>query len=384
MSDRMMEGNNKAASLGLTADDLGVSESDGDAGLGLDLDTGEADSDSGDGLGRSTGDGRFTAEDSEVDMGEGQRPARRSKDQFGREPKRKDAQQQQPQQQRIPTSAEVRPDAKGNLVDARGNIVARSGKEARFYQQAANATRQLQSFQAQAQAQVSDLTNRLTRAVEIGKEVYSRFEKLQAQNTQMQQLGVSPQEQLEAMQLVAMSKTNPIQALKTLLTRASANGIDLSELGLNGGADMKSLADMLRQEIKQEMQPLRQRTEAEQRQQQEQAQQQRDFGNAKVHVAQFFAQNPDARTYLPVLDAVLQRHPQMTLNEIWAKLQLFLVQRQQRDGVSAGSQSGDRTRPRGAFPNGRGRLPAQQGSRMADVNQTYEQIARSVMSEAGM
>lgn len=379
MSDRTMEGNGKAASLGITADDLGVSESDGDAGYDIGVDQGDSsDSDSGDGLGRATGDNRFTAADSEVDMGEGQRPARRSKDQFGREPKRKDA-AQQPQRGPIPSSAEVRPDAKGNLVDARGNIVARSGKEARFYQQAANASRQLQSFQAQAQAQVSDLTNRLQRAVEIGKEVYGRFEALQGQNAQMQKLGISPQEQLEAMQLVAMSKTNPIQALKQLLTRAAANGIDLSELGLSGGADMKSLADMLRGEIQQQMQPLRQRTEAEQRAQQEQAQQQRAFGDAKVHVAQFFAQNPDARTYLPVLDAVLQRHPQMSLNEIWAKLQLFLVQRQQREG-----QSGDRTRQRGAFPNGRGRMPVQQGSRMADVNQSYEQIARSVMAEAGM
>jgi hypothetical protein len=308
-------------------------------------------------------------------MGEG-RPTRRAKDQFGREPKQK----QQPQQpQRIPSSAEVRPDARGNLVDARGNIIARAGKEARFYQQAANASRQMQAFQAQAEAHVSDLTNRLQRAVEIGREVYGRLETLESQNKQMQSLGISPTEQLEAMQLVAMSKSNPVQALKTLLTRAAANGIDLSELGINGGQDTKSIVDLLKNEISQQMQPLRQRTEAEQRQQQQQAAQNKAFGDAKVHVAQFFAQNPDARTYLPVLDAVLQKHPQMTLNEIWAKLQLFLVQRQQTAG-----NNGARTRPRGAFPNGRGRLPNRPKSQMADVAKSYEQIARDVMSEAGM
>jgi hypothetical protein len=176
-----------------------------------------------------------------------------------------------------------------------------------------------------------------------------------------------------------MSKTNPIQALKTVLTRAAANGIDLSELGINGGGDTKSLVDLLRNEISQQMQPLRQRTEAEQRQQQQHAEQAKAFGDAKVHVAQFFAQNPDARNYLPVMDAVLQQHPQMTLNEIWAKLQLFLVQRQQQNG-----DTGARTRQRGAFPNGRGSLPPRNRSEMANVNQSYEQIARQVMTEAGM
>lgn len=364
-----MAGNDGAANLGLTAEDLGVSADDGDSDIGIDIgdESAEPDSSQGDGL----GDDRFTASD--VDMGEGERPTRRSRDQFGREPKQK---QQPQQQQRIPTSAEVRPDARGNLVDAKGNIVAKAGKEARLYQKASNASRQLQSVQAQAAAHVTDLTNRLQRAVEIGREVYGRLETLQAQNAQMQKLGVSPQEQLEAMQLVAMSKSNPVQALKTILTRAAANGIDLSELGLSGGTDMKSLADMLRGEIQQQMQPLRQRTEAEQRQEQQRKEQEQAFNGAKVHVAQFFAQNPDARQYLPVLDAVLQRHPQMTLNEIWAKLQLFLVQRQQR--------AGDGTRARGAFPNGRGRLPPRSRSQMADVNQSYEQIARSVMADAGM
>jgi len=376
-----MAGNDPAASLGLTAEDLGVSDDDGDSGI--ELDTGDEGDDLGDGLGDDQGERegrsgqRGEREASDVDMGEGQRPSRRARDQFGREPKQK--QQPPQQQQRLPASAEVRPDAKGNLVDARGNVVARAGKEARFYQQAANASRQLQSVQAQAAAHVSDLTNRLQRAVEIGKEVYSRFETLQAQNAQMTKLGISPQEQLEAMQLVAMSKSNPVQALKTLLTRAAANGIDLSELGLNGGTDMKSLADMLRGEIQQQMQPLRQRTEAEQRQQQQQREQEQAFNGAKVHVAQFFAQNPDAKPYLPVLDSVLQRYPQMSLGEIWAKLQLHLAQRQMR-----GPAPEDRTRQRGAFPTGRGRLPARAKSQMADVNLSYEQIARQVMSDAGM
>jgi hypothetical protein len=374
--DSTLGQDSSAKSLGITAEDIGVSIDDGDAGDGnYDLDTGD---DTGDGLGDDPGEGRQIASDdgsSDVDMGEG-RPTRRSRDQFGREPKQRKHEQQP---QRIPSSAEVRPDAKGNLVDARGNVVARAGKEARFYQQAANVSRQLQSVQAQAQAHVSDLTNRLQRAVEIGREVYGRLETLEAQNKQMQHLGISPAEQLEAMQLVAMSKSNPVQALKTLLTRAAANGIDLSELGINGGQDTKSIVDLLKNEISQQMQPLRQRTEAEQRQQQQQAAQAKAFGDAKVHVAQFFAQNPEARTYLPVLDAVLQKHPQMSLSEIWAKLQLFLVQRQQ-----TGNVVGARTRQRGAFPNGRGRLPNRPKSQMADVSKSYEQIARDVMSEAGM
>ena len=363
MSDASMR-ETVASNLGLTAEDLGVSENDGDA-----LDT-DYSSETDDGS-ASTGDG--LGDDprgySQPDMGEEPRPTRRARDQFGREPK---AKEQQPQ--RIPSSAEVRPDGRGNLVDAKGNVVARAGKEARFYQQAANASRQLQSLKAQADAHTQDLTNRLNRAVEIGREVYSRLEKLQAQNVEMDRLGISPQERLEAMQMVALSKTNPIAALKQVLTRAAARGIDMTELGVQGG-DLKSLADMLRGEIQQHMQPLRQRTEQEQAAERQRQQQANDFNNAKVHVSQFFAANPDAKQYLPVLDAVLQRYPSMTLGEIWAKLQLHLTQR----GASEA-----RTRSSGAFPNGRGRLPPRSKSSMAPVGQTYEQIARSVMKDVGM
>lgn len=71
----------------------------------------------------------------------------------------------------LPQSAEVKPDGKGNLVDAQGNIVARSGKEARLYQDAHKAKSELGQLRLQSEHQVKDLSSRLQRAIEIAKDL---------------------------------------------------------------------------------------------------------------------------------------------------------------------------------------------------------------------
>lgn len=371
-----------ASNFGLTREDLGVSDNDGDGLAGFeDLDEeGEGDTggDPNDGF---DGQGDTGADD--PDMGEGERPARRARDQFGREPQPKRSQQQQQpqrqqQQERFPASAYVQPNARGDLVDSRsGQVVARAGREARLYQHAVNTTRQLTAAGTQLQALRTDLTSRLTKAVDIGRDLYTRIEKYQAQEKQIKDLGVSPQEQLEALQIVAMGKTNPIGAIKMLLTRAAAAGIDLTQLGLQGGGDMASLATMLRQEIKQNMQPLHERTEAEKRQEEQRRQQEQGVTEARTHVNNFFARNPDAKQFLPVIDAVLQQHPEHSLDEVWARIQL---------GVERNARLRGRQNPRqfrGA-PSGRPRMPSAAKSRMAPVNQSYEAIARDVLEGAGI
>lgn len=366
-----------ASNFGLTREDLGVDDNDGVSLPGFEQEGGLEDQ--GDGLDMGEGGDQRDQQFNQSDF-EGERPQRRARDQFGREPQpRRGQQQQQQQQPQIPQSAGVRADARGNLVDPRnGQIVARAGKEARLYQAAVNTTRQFSQFREQAQARVTDVSNRLNRAVQIATELNTRLEAVQARDQQVQRLGITPQEQMEAMQMVAMSKTNPIQALKTILTRAAANGIDLQQLGIQGTGGMAALADVLRTEIDQRMQPLKQRTEAEQRQEQQRTQQERERQDAQSHVAGFFSQNPEAKQFLPAFDAVLQKHPGTSLGEIWASIKMNLMQRQMMQSQG----DGGRTRRRGA-PNGRSHLPSAPRSMMAPVNQTYDQIARDVMDEYG-
>jgi hypothetical protein len=370
-----------AGNLGITADDLGVSESDGEGLAGFEnTEDGEGSNEDTDfGEGRQQGQ----VEDEDLDFGESGRPVRRARDQFGREPQARRQQQQQQRQPspQLPQSGQVQPDARGNLVDGTGQIVARAGKEARLYQYGINATRQLQQLQGQHRTVTSDLTNRLNRAVEIGNELNSRIEASEARNKQITRLGLSEQDHLQAVQLAARAKTDPIGTLKFLLTQAAANGIDVAQLGMQGGADFKTIAEVIRNELQQGMQPLKARTEQEQRQEQERTRETREQQEALGHVKTFFANNPEAQKFVPVFHGVLQNHPGTSLDAIWARIQLNLERQRMQQG------DGGRTRQRRGAPNGRGRLPEGQNNnrgRMAPVSQTYEQVTRGVLDELGI
>lgn len=374
-----------AGNFGLTADDLGVSDNDGEGLAGFENiedggEGGEDDLDFGEG-----GRGRQPQQDDEdLDFGEGGRPVRRARDQFGREPQARRQQQQQQRQSQLPQSGQIKADARGNLVDGTGQIIARAGKEARLYQYGINATREYQKLQGTHRTVTGDLTNRLNRAVEIGNELNSRIEQYEARDTQVKQLGLSPADQLQAMQLAARARTDPIGTLKFLLTQAAANGIDVSQLGMQGGADFKSIAEVIRNELQQGMAPLKQRTEQEKLQEQERNATTRERTEALGHVKAFFASNPDAQQFIPVFHGVLQNHPGTSLDAIWARIQLNL----ERQRTARPQGDGGRTRQRRGAPNGRGRLPEGQNNnsrgKMAPVTQTYEQVARSLFDELGI
>lgn len=371
------------ANLGITAEDLGVSDSDGDGLAGFENEG--ADDDTGSGDSRDENNDFRGQQDEDLDFGEQPRPVRRSRDQFGREPQARRQEQQLRQQppRQLPQSGQVKADARGNLVDGSGQIVARAGKEARLYQTAINATRGYQQLQNQHRTVAGDLTNRLNRAVEIGRELSTRIEQFEARNAEVARLGISPQEQTQAMQLAARAKTDPIGTLKFLLTQAAANGIDVAQLGMQGGADFKTIAEVIRNELQQGMQPLKQRTELDQRQEKERNRTQQEQNEALTHVKSFFAQNPDAQRFIPIFDGVLQNHPGTSLDAIWARIQLNLERRQwQQQGNGGG------TRQRRGAPNGRGRLPEGQNNNsrgsMAPVTQTYEQVARGVFDDLGI
>lgn len=376
-----------AGNLGISADDLGVSDNDGDGLAGFENIEDGGEGDEGDLDFGEGGRGRQSQQDDEdLDFGEGrqqqqQRPVRRSRDQFGREPQARRQQMQQPQ---FPQSGQIKPDARGNLVDGTGQVVARAGKEARLYQYGINATREYQKLQGTHRTVTGDLTNRLNRAVEIGQELNSRIEAFEARDTQVKQLGLSPADQLQAMQLAARARTDPIGTLKFLLTQAAANGIDVSQLGMQGGADFKTIAEVIRNELQQGMAPLKQRTEQDRLQEQERTNTTREQREALDHVKSFFNSNPDAQQFIPVFHGVLQNHPGTSLDAIWARIQLNL----ERSRMARSQGDGGRTRQRRGAPNGRGRLPEGQNNnsrgKMAPVTQTYEQVARALFDDLGI
>lgn len=292
-------------------------------------------------------------------------------------------QPQQQNQQQLPNRSEVRPDNKGNLVDKKtGQIVAKAGAEARMYQ---SLHRTREAHQA-LQTQHTDTVARLNKAVEIGTQMFERLQKMQNEQTELSptRYNLSNQEAIEAMNFAKEAKVDPVGTIKKLLTRAASNGIDLQSIGLAGGNfDPKSLMDLVRGEITQHMQPLRER------QQQETAQQQREREALEEREATtkelntFLGANPEARAYLPAFQKVYENpaFQHMSLGEVWSRIQLNLLRRGQdptQQQRPANQQQRRQQQPR--MPNGRQRQPQgrQQQNVMAPVSASYEDIVRDI------
>lgn len=326
--------------LGLDADDLGLEQ---------DTDLGEDQDDSGE------------QDDGSLDTGDNLRESNTQRQQ---------QQRQKPPQRQFRRDAEVKPDGKGNLVDAAGKVVAKAGAEARLYQ----SLHQTRQSHAQEQQRAQDLSNRLNRAVQIAQELQTQLTQFQGQQEQLKQFGIKPEEQLTALQMFAELRSNPTELLKKLLTRAAASGINLQSLGLQSNAtDPKALVDLVKEEIGKAVKPLDERTKAEQQQREREDQQRQQLEKVNQEVNSFFASNPDAREYMPVFHQVLSQRQfaGMSLGEIWARIQLNLL----RNG-----QQRPNSQNRRSLPAGR-RVPQEGNSEMAPVNATYDSILKDVLAE---
>jgi hypothetical protein len=273
----------------------------------------------------------------------------------------------------IPDRAEVKPDGRGNLVGPDGKVVARAGKEARLYQDLHRTKGQAQTLKGQ----VEEVTGRLKKAVEIGQRLHQELQTVKAQTEAIKQFGLDQSEHLSALRLYKELRDDTAKTLKNLLTRAAANGINIQELGTSGGIDPKSLLDMVRQEIGTQLNPLRERTEAEKKLQTERDQLRQQQERVQGEVNDFFRENPGAQEYLPVFTQTIKQFPNMSLGEIWARIQLHF-ERNPQDKRSTNSP------PRRSLPSGRGAPPGGNAGDMAPVNETYESIIRDAMTKSGI
>ena len=326
--------------LGLTREDLGIGDDDGGSG-NEDLGFGQDDQGSGN-------------EDRGADRGSDESRMTHTTERSG-----------------LPPTAEVHPDHKGNLVNEYGQIVARSGKEARLYQDLHKTKGQAQTLQGQ----LSDVTGRLKKAVEIGQGLHRQLQEVKTQQNAVQQFGLEQGEVLTAFRLFKELRDNPKEALKNILTRAATNGINIQELGLQGGVDPKSLVEMIKQEIGTAVNPLRERSEAERRQAAEHQQNTQRLGEIQSEVDGFFNQNPEAKQYLPVFTQTIKQFPGMSLGEVWARIQLHF----ERNPQSRRNQNS----PRRSLPQGRPVPSNGAATDLAPVTDSYDAIVKDALSKAG-
>lgn len=280
-------------------------------------------------------------------------------------------------------------DKKGNILGKDGKVIATAGREARMFTSLHQARERVSTVQREANTQVTAMRTNLEKAVQIGTTLAQRLTAIQEVGQAHTRLGLNDTELQQALELAAAFKKSPTEAIKTILTRASASGIDLTTLGLQpGGFDPSSLLALVREEINKGVKPVVDRSNQETAQQQVERERNEAVQASTQELEQFFVVNPDAKPFLPAFQKIYEQ-PQfanMSLGEVWARIQLNLLRRQQENpgDQPRRSPNSQQRQPR-RMPNGRGSPPdqgrdrVQVDSELAPVSDSYEDIARHVM-----
>lgn len=377
-------------SLGLSADDLGVNRDDAFEGMdGLD-DEGDDDND-GDESEEIT---RTRNQENEDDNNEDDLAPQPRQQQQQREQQQPKPRNQQPDYLSVThtdnQSKKLKVDAKGNILSEDGKkVIASAGREARYYTSLHNERQKVTTIQNLARTEVQRLDTNLQKAVEIGTGLAQQLTTLREAGTAHTRMGLSDQDHQQALEFASAFKKNPVDGIKLILTKAVASGIDLTTLGLaQGGFDPAALMQMVRSEIGTLTKPIQDRNQQETAQQQAQREADEQKNEATRQLNSFLIDNPEAKQYLPVFGRIYENpaYQNMSLNEVWLRIQLNLARNpQQRQEEPRSQRLRNRQQPR--LPNGRnngpnGRERTPQGDDLAPVSQSYEDILRDVMKTA--
>jgi hypothetical protein len=293
-----------------------------------------------------------------------------------------------------------RQDQKGNLIDTRtGELIARAGSEARIYQRVhKQASDYIRAATGNIQNTMAAERGKLNRAVEIGLGFEKELSELKGYVSQINAYELPKEGLLEAAGLYKQAQSDPVGVLKSLLTRAALSGIDISQLGMDPqGIDPRTMMDMVRKEMQAAVKPVEQYTSQQQKAQENQQIESQYLRQAETQVNQFFGTNREAIPYTHIFHAVLQqpRFQNMSLGEIWDKIQLHLIRngidprqaptRSQRQRLSG---TPDGRRPSRSLPSGQGMAPqGGDGSGRgpagpAHPSMSYDAIIREVLGSA--
>jgi hypothetical protein len=291
--------------------------------------------------------------------------------------------------------ATFRQDQKGNLLDTRtGELIARAGSEARIYQRVhKQASDYIRAATGNIQNQMQGERQKLDRAVEIGLGFEKELSELKGFVGKLNAFDLKREEFLEAAQYFKQAQSDPVSVLKNLLTRAAMSGIDISQLGFDPkGLDPKTIVEMVRKEINQGIEPVKQYTAQQQKAQEERQTESQYLQKAERQVSEFFGRTKEALPFTGIFHAVLSqpRFQNMSLGEIWDKIQLHLI----RNGVDprnppSRSQrqrlNGTREVPSRSLPNGQGMAPSSSNGSgrgnagPAHPSMSYDAIIREVL-----
>lgn len=252
-----------------------------------------------------------------------------------------------------------------DLVDGAGNIIAKGGKERRFYET------------AQRERMRADQVTKEFNEAKIKLEAYEKAVTIGSQ------LNLTPQEVTAGAQIMSSWKNDPIGTLKQMLTQAQSAGYNIEELQ---GNDMAAIQKMIADAVS----PLTSKVQEEQ-----QASVYKQ--EAEKQYNQFISIFPDARVHEESIARLLSEQPNLSLEAAYYKLQAFYAQRgldwtknlttleleaKQKEAANQVSNVEKET-----LPSGKGSVnanPLSEASTIADPNESFDDIIRATLKEAGI
>jgi len=251
-----------------------------------------------------------------------------------------------------------------DLVDREGNVIARGGKERRFYEQLQVNKQQNTTLNQQVQ------------------ELQGQLEAINNAGTLGTQYDLTPEELNTGAQIIKSFKEDPTATIKYLLTQAQAAGHNIDDVA-TGGADMSAIKQMVNEAVSPLVQDREQRVEAEEYQKKA----------AEVYNG-FMSQYPDAQIHDNSLARLLESDQNLTPEAAYFKLKNFYLEKGLDFSVPLETlaqqeqqrQQTPEVNTQQTLPSG-GNVPAQNvtdTADIADVGTSYDEIIRQSMRDAGM
>jgi hypothetical protein len=278
-------------------------------------------------------------------------------------------QQPDPNQQRQADDAQVRYDQAGNVIDARGNVIAPAGRGRRLDEQNRRYRGLLEAKEKELhQAQVA-----------MAEAKYL--------NGAPSQLGLNADETAAALDMMALFKSNPSQLVQIVLAEASSKGVDLNKLlGSNIGTVQ---TDAIKKMLDERFAPLDKMSK-------ERAQEAQLNQAVQTRYNTFLTKYPDADPHQDAI-ANLMRTQGLHETEAYFRVREFAL----RNGLNfdqplgpqlaaimqqGGQQPRQQASRRRPIVNGRGPSNGQMTERRTEVaspDRSYASIVEEALAEAG-
>lgn len=254
-----------------------------------------------------------------------------------------------------------------DLVDENGNIIAKAGAERRFYEENQRMKREMQQFTSTVLPQIKQQYQQMENELAQYKGV---VEGLHAQD-------LSPQDIQSGLDFVRSWRKNPKEVVKFLLTSLQSSGIDVDIEGMQPSIQAEAIKRMIDEKFK----PFEQERENQRKLQQQEEDVNNEYNN-------FIMKYPDAVVHDKTLAFMIRKNPNLTPEVAYLQLKNYYLQKgldfskplevlaQESKQPNQGIPSTPTVSEQVAVPKVR--------QKVANVNNTFKDIVRSAMTDAGI